>query len=175
MGDRLAALETALAERPEAPTLVFLHHPPFDCGIRHMDRIALSEGRDELARIITANRQVERVLCGHHHRPIQIRFAGTIAQIAPSVAHQVTLDLTPDDPGSMIMEPPAFLLHLWHKEALITHQAYVEAAPGPFPFVLDADYPGGDRNNGQEETAAATPEKFRPQSRPSAITSIKTI
>jgi 3',5'-cyclic AMP phosphodiesterase CpdA len=141
--DRLAALETALAERAHAPTLVFMHHPPFACGIRHMDRIALTEGREAFARIIAANPQVERVLCGHHHRPIQTRFAGTLAQIAPSVAHQVTLDLTPDDPGSMIMEPPAFLLHLFHEGALVTHQAYVERAPGPYPFVLDADYPGG--------------------------------
>lgn len=141
--DRLAALGAALAERPEAPTLIFLHHPPFDCGIRHMDRIALLDGREELARLVAANPQVERVLCGHHHRPVQTRFAGTIAQIAPSVAHQVALDLTPDDPGSMVMEPPAFLLHLWHDGVLVTHQAYVERAPGPFPFVLDADYPGG--------------------------------
>lgn len=61
---RLAALEAALAERPEAPTVVFLHHPPFACGIRHMDRIALLDGREAFARIIAANRQVERVLCG---------------------------------------------------------------------------------------------------------------
>lgn len=139
---RLAGLEVALQGRPEAPTLVFLHHPPFACGIRHMDRIALTEGRDEFARIIAANPQVERVLCGHHHRPIQTRFAGTISQIAPSVAHQVTLDLGPDDAGSMVMEPPAFLLHLWHESTLVTHQAYVERAQGPFPFVLDASYPG---------------------------------
>ncbi len=143
-GDRLAALEHALAGRADTPTMIFMHHPPFDCGIAHMDRIALTEGREAFLRIVAANPQIERVLCGHHHRPIQTRLAGTLVQIAPSVAHQVTLDLGPDGEGSMTMEPPAFLLHRWADGALVTHQAYVEAYPGPFPFVLDADYLGGD-------------------------------
>ncbi|TCO74172.1 phosphodiesterase [Rhodovulum euryhalinum] len=139
---RLAALDAALSERPDAPTLIFLHHPPFACGIRHMDRIALAEGAAEFARIVAAHPQVERVLAGHHHRPIQARWAGTLAMVAPSVAHQVVLDLTEDGPPAFAMEPPAFLLHVWHGGALVTHQAYVETAPGPFPFVLDPDYPG---------------------------------
>src|SRR2546430_13016955 len=36
-------------------------------------------GSDALARVIARHPQVERVLCGHLHRPIQFRFAGTIA------------------------------------------------------------------------------------------------
>ena len=36
---------------------------------------------------------VERAVCGHVHRPIQVRWAGTMASIAPSTAHQATLDL----------------------------------------------------------------------------------
>ena len=35
--------------------------------------------------------------CGHHHRSIQLRWAGTIGSVAPSVAHQVVLDLDPHD------------------------------------------------------------------------------
>lgn len=140
--DRLDALETALAERREAPTLVFLHHPPFDCGIRHMDRIALLEGRERFAAIVAANPQVARVACGHHHRPIQTRFAGTLAQIAPSVSHQVSFDLSEDGPASFTMEPPAYLLHTVIGGEVVTHQALVERYPGPYPFILDADYPG---------------------------------
>lgn len=139
---RLDALSTALAERPEAPTLIFMHHPPFDCGIRHMDRISLLEGRARLAAIIAANPQVDRIACGHHHRPVQTRFAGTLAQIAPSVAHQVTLDLTEDGEPSFTMEPPGFLIHRLQEDGYVSHHALVEHHPGPFPFVLDADYPG---------------------------------
>jgi hypothetical protein len=65
---------------------------------------------------------IERVLCGHVHRPIQRRFAGTIAQIAPGIAHQVKLTLN-DEHGPWIMEPPGFLLHCWEEdEGLVTHQ-----------------------------------------------------
>jgi hypothetical protein len=59
------------------------------------------------------------------------------------VAHQVTLDLTSGAEGSMVFEPPAYQLHLWSAEAgLVSHIAYVERFPGPFPFVLDPSYPG---------------------------------
>jgi len=139
---RLDALAAALAARPEAPTLIFLHHPPFTCGIEHMDRIALIEGRARLAEIVAANPQVERVCCGHHHRPIQARFGGTLATVAPSVAHQVALSLEPGDEGALVLEPGAFLIHALVVGAVVTHQALVERFPGPYPFTLDPDYPG---------------------------------
>ncbi|GJD53387.1 3',5'-cyclic adenosine monophosphate phosphodiesterase CpdA [Methylobacterium crusticola] len=145
-GDRLAFLEEALAAGDGRPTLVFLHHPPFVCGIAHMDAIRLIEGEARFRALIAAHGDVERVLCGHHHRPIQARYAGTIAQIAPSVAHQVALDLTPEHAGALVLEPPAYLLHRWEPGAgLVSHMAYVESFPGPYPFVLDADYPGQGR------------------------------
>lgn len=139
---RLDALEAALAARPQAPTLIFMHHPPFACGIRHMDRIALCDGRERLARIVAANPQVARICCGHHHRPVQALFAGTLAQIAPSVAHQVRFDLGEESPALFTMEPPAFLVHALVEGQIVSHQVYVEHYEGPYPFVLDADYPG---------------------------------
>lgn len=136
---RLAFLEEALARDPTRSTIVFLHHPPFDCGIRHMDRIRLLEGVERLHAIIVANPQVERLLCGHHHRTITTRFAGTLAMIVPGVAHQVQLDLAEDDDreGALVLEPPAYALHRFTPEAgLSSHVAYVERFPGPFPFVI---------------------------------------
>jgi hypothetical protein len=42
-----------------------------------------------------------------------------------------------------VMEPPGFHLHLWSKEAgLVTHTVSIGKFEGPFPAVLDADYPG---------------------------------
>lgn len=140
---RLDRLRATLAAAPDRPTLVVLHHPPFVCGIEHMDHIRLLEGAAELAAIVADNPQVERVLCGHHHRPIQTRWAGTLAQIAPSVAHQVEFRLDPGAEGMLVLEPPAFLVHAWMPGAgLVTHQVYVERHDGPYPFILDPDYPG---------------------------------
>lgn len=140
---RLAFLDKALEEANGKPVAIFMHHPPFTCGIAHMDSIRLLDGADAFAGIVARHPNIERILCGHHHRPIVTRFAGTIAQIAPSVTHQVTLDLSDDGPATFHMEPAAYLLHSFRDGAgFVSHQAYVERFPGPFPFVLDADYPG---------------------------------
>jgi 3',5'-cyclic AMP phosphodiesterase CpdA len=144
--ETLAFLDEALGCAPDVPTLVFVHHPPFACGIGHMDQIALLEGAGELESILRRHPQVERLVTGHHHRSVQVRFGGTIAQIAPSVAHQVALDLTQGAPSCFVLEPPAFLLHQWIPgTGLVTHTAFVDRAPGPFPFVLPDDYPGRSR------------------------------
>lgn len=140
---RLAFLEASLAGANGKPVVVFMHHPPFDCGIVHMDRIRLLDGAEAFRDIISRHPNVERILCGHHHRPITTRFAGTIAQIIPSVTHQVTLDLAPEGAATFHMEPPAYCLHSYRPgTGLVSHTAYVERYPGPYPFVLDADYPG---------------------------------
>jgi Icc protein len=133
---RLEFLEAALAAAPDKPTVIFMHHPPFECGILHMDRIRLIEGADELARIVGRHRNVARILCGHHHRPIQTLFAGTLCSIAPGVTHQVALDLTEDHEGALVLEPPAYQLHRYCPETgIVSHTAYVERFPGPFPFL----------------------------------------
>jgi 3',5'-cyclic-AMP phosphodiesterase len=135
--EQLAWLAARLEEAPEKPTIVFMHHPPFPTGIGHMDAINCIDG-PAVAAIIARHSQVERVLCGHHHRPIQIRWAGTIGSVAPSTAHQVTLDLREGVASSFDLEPPAFHVHCWKPGAgIITHQAYIGTFPGPFPFVGD--------------------------------------
>ncbi|WP_349236439.1 phosphodiesterase [Bosea vaviloviae] len=140
---RLSFLDKALTEADGKPVAIFMHHPPFDCGIAHMDAIRLLDGAQEFAAIVARHPNIERILCGHHHRPIVTRFAGTIAQIAPSVTHQVTLDLSETSDSTFHLEPPAYLLHSFREGAgFVTHTAYVERFPGPYPFVLDADYPG---------------------------------
>jgi 3',5'-cyclic-AMP phosphodiesterase len=133
-GERLAWLDRTLAARREKPTIVVMHHPPFPTLIGHMDRIGL-EGSQALAEVIGRHPQVERVLCGHLHRPIQYRFAGTIASTSPSPAHQVALDLSPQAPSDFKMEPPAFQLHAWREgTGIVSHTAYIGEFAGPYPF-----------------------------------------
>jgi len=132
--ERLAWLDRMLAAAPKKPTVVVMHHPPFSTLIGHMDRVGL-EGSEALARVIARHPQVERVLCGHLHRPIQYRFAGTIASTSPSPAHQVALDLSPDAASDFKMEPPAFQLHAWREGiGVVSHTAYIGHFAGPYPF-----------------------------------------
>ena len=140
---RLDFLERALARERDKPTVIFMHHPPFDCGIAHMDRIRLLEGAERLAEIVRPYRNVERILCGHHHRAIETRFAGTICSISPGVAHQVMFTIAEDGPAALVLEPPAYQLHRYRPETgIVSHTVYVERYPGPFPFLLGEDYPG---------------------------------
>ena len=139
----LAWLDATLAARPAKPAIVVMHHPPFVCGIAHMDAINLRDSA-AFAAVVARHPQVERILCGHHHRPITARVGGTIASVAPSVAHQTELELRPAAPGCFVMEPPAFQVHLWTRAAgVVSHTAFVESYPGPFPFVADPATPAG--------------------------------
>jgi 3',5'-cyclic AMP phosphodiesterase CpdA len=125
--ERLAWLEARLAEQPDRPTMVFLHHPPFASGIDRMDANGLVEGREELARILGANRQVLGISAGHVHRPITTMIAGVPAHTCPSTAHQLGLDLLRTDGVSIVAEPPACLMHTRQPGApLVTHHVYLE-------------------------------------------------
>jgi len=131
---RLEWLERTLAARSDQPTIIFMHHPTFDTGIEHMDRIKCANG-DAFEKIISRHNQIERVLCGHVHRPVLTKLAHAIAMIAPSIAHQVPLDLNPDGPSSFNFEPPAFLLHRWQaNQAIVSHTHYVEEFGPAFSF-----------------------------------------
>jgi Icc protein len=132
--ERLTWLEARLGES-DRPTILFMHHPPFDCGISAFDGFRLVQGEPELARLVRRHGNVERVMCGHVHRPIQVRWAGTMASIAPATAHQATLDLHEGAPLSMMMEPPGIALHLWRPgTGLVTHVSYIGTYDGPSPF-----------------------------------------
>ena len=133
--ERLAWLEARLAEQTDRPAMLFMPHPPFECGIDAFDHARLQEGDDRLAELVRKSGNVERAVCGHVHRPIQVRWAGTMASIAPSTAHQATLDLHDGAPLSMMMEPPAIALHQWRPNTgLVTHVSYVGEFDGPKPF-----------------------------------------
>jgi Icc protein len=140
--DQLQFLDRTLAVAPDKPTIVGMHHPPFVCGLGPMDRINLHNSA-AFAAVIAKHKQVERIICGHHHRPIVARVAHAIASIAPSVAHQVELSLNGHGDGALVFEPPAFQLHLWTPaDGIVSHTVYVEDYPGPFPFIAEPDYPG---------------------------------
>ncbi len=133
-GERLAWLERTLGAAPERPTLLLMHHPPFVTGIDFMDRFGLQSAGD-LAAIVARHSQVERILCGHLHRAIDRRFAGTVAGTAPSTAHQIRLNLVPDAPLRFMFEPPGYQLHVWREDCgLVSHTAVVGDWDGPYPF-----------------------------------------
>ncbi|HSN21382.1 MAG TPA: phosphodiesterase [Usitatibacter sp.] len=131
---QLEWLDATLRAAPARPTIVALHHPPFWTGIGHMDRMGLADPKP-LEAVIARHPQVERVIAGHLHRNIVVRYGGTVASTAPSPSHQVALDLADDAQSRFVMEPPGFQLHLWREGAgLVTHTAAIGDFAGPYPF-----------------------------------------
>lgn len=140
--EQLTWLDRTLSAMPDKPTMIGMHHPPFLCGIAHMDRICLRD-TEAFTAVIARHPQVKRIICGHHHRTIFAQVAHAIASISPSVAHQVELNFDPAHGGALNFEPPAYHLHRWTpREGIVTHTAYVETFPGPYPFIAAPDYPG---------------------------------
>lgn len=133
--DRLAWLADTLAQAPQRPTLLALHHPPLRTGLEEMDGMALAEGREALAGLLARHPQVQALLCGHLHRHIHGQLAGVPVIVAPATGHQIALDLRPGQPAMFNLEPPGYLLHRWTAgEGLVTLGAVTGDWPGPYPF-----------------------------------------
>jgi Icc protein len=131
---RLDWLSDRLEEHPERPTIIAMHHPPFLTGLTEMDTINCDNSA-ALGAIVVEHPQIERIICGHVHRPMVIRWNGTVVTTAPATAHQVTLDLKEGSPTSWIMEPPACHLHDWREDAgLVTHLSYIGDYGAPTPY-----------------------------------------
>jgi hypothetical protein len=123
--ERLSWLEQRLAEAPARPTLIFLHHPPFQTGLPLLDQLGLA-GAEALGAIVARYPNVERIVAGHVHAAMQRRFHGTLAMTCPSTAFQLVFDLQRPQRFAVVMEPPACLLHVWREDTgLITHTSLI--------------------------------------------------
>lgn len=137
--ERLQWLDAALSEGPQRPTIVALHHPPFETGIRHMDA-QNCHNAEAFAAVLSRHPQVLATVAGHVHRTVITSFAGRPASIAPSPAHAVSMALEPDAVATFHLEPPGLHLHRWQSAAgcpfgrLVTHAVPIGAFPGPHPF-----------------------------------------
>jgi len=136
---RLTWLAKELEAAGNEPVVIAMHHPPFRTLIGHMDEIGLMQGSAELEELLRRHPNVERVICGHLHRAIDVRFGGTVASTCPGPAHQVTLNLDPAASSDWMLEPPAFRVHAWDAigKRLVTHLAPAGRFEGPYPFHAD--------------------------------------
>ena len=80
---------------------------------------------------------IERVVCGHLHRPITARWHGTVLSVAPSTAHQMGLNMIEGARQQIVMEPPACNLHMWHQDTgIISHTSYTGDYEVPLSITL---------------------------------------
>jgi 3',5'-cyclic AMP phosphodiesterase CpdA len=127
-------LERTLAKEPSRPTLIMMHQPPIATHVPYLDAY-WCKGGDRLMQVIGSFPSVERVACGHVHRFMLTRFAGTTLCTAPSTTTAIALQLSHDAKPASYIEPPGLLLHHWMPETgLVTHLIPIGTFPGPYPF-----------------------------------------
>lgn len=133
---RLRWLDERLAEAPGRPTLVFMHHPPVASGLAVLDAMGLNDP-DALGEIVARHPQVEAIAAGHIHCTLVRRFHGTLAVTCPSTSHQMLPDLGHPERLSVVMEPPACLLHVWDERAGLTTRTSIVGDHGPLVHLHD--------------------------------------
>ncbi|MCA8927127.1 MAG: phosphodiesterase [Alphaproteobacteria bacterium] len=111
--DRLAWLEAQLAAAPERPTVVACHHPPFATGLTGTTKVGLDRGGPEFAAILSRHPQVQRLICGHSHRPIVGTFGGRPVWVAPATCYQFEAGFSAVNTLALTREPPGYSLHRW--------------------------------------------------------------
>ena len=124
-------LRARLAEWFDGPTILALHHPPFVTGIEWMDRSGFV-GLDRLRSVLTEH-PVDRVVCGHMHRPITSTIAGIPVQVGISTVQSIALDLSEGSSPAVIRDPSGYLIHRVDGDSIVTHTRYI--ATGQQPIV----------------------------------------
>jgi 3',5'-cyclic AMP phosphodiesterase CpdA len=119
-------LEATLLES-DKPTIVVLHHPPIETGNGWMTEDLDAPWVLRLGAVIGRHPHVIRIVCGHLHRAIVTRWAGTTLVVCPSSGPQVAIDFReidpecPDGRDMIVAEPPGYALHYWTGGDLVTH------------------------------------------------------
>ncbi len=132
--ERLSWLDSVLKQDQLKPTVLFMHHPPIEVGIEHMD-VQNCQNADALGDLLQNHSQVFQILCGHVHRAIHAHWRGVTVTIAPSSSHYVALDLQEGGPADFVLEPPTVQLHQWRNDReLVSHLSFVGSFDGPHPF-----------------------------------------
>lgn len=127
-------LGATLAQDTTKPTLIMLHHHPFVSGIPYLDEYRYFDGA-AMAAIVERFDNVEIVVCGHVHRAMVRRWAGTTICACPSTTTQIDLQLAPSAQPSSHAGPRAAMLHLWdERNGLISHATAIGDFAGPYPF-----------------------------------------
>ena len=117
--ERQAWLDKALSEQPDRPTLLFIHHPPFDVDSHYVGGYRRPREATALEDIVKRHPQVMGLLCGHVHWPVERDWAGTEARIMPSIA----VDVRKGVDEAEARQQPIYLLHRLSDETGLVSQA----------------------------------------------------
>ncbi len=103
---RIAWLDAVLSAQPNRPTLLFIHHPPFDIDDHYIGGYSEPADAAALTDVVSRHAQVARLLCGHVHCLVERDWASTRASVMPSNA----ADVRRRDGGTKVHDDPVYML-----------------------------------------------------------------
>lgn len=128
--ERLDWLQSVLDDTGNAPAAIAMHHPPFDSGIHWMDEMGL-DGRDGFVDLVAQYPNLNRIFCGHIHRPLVSSVGGALTTVCLSTVQHVHLDLHPASTVELIRDPVGYQLHQFDGSDWVTHNRYIETGESP--------------------------------------------
>ncbi len=127
-------LEKTLAQKPEKPTIIAMHHPPIDTGIAWMTADEEAPWVKRFCGTIQKHKNIIHVMAGHIHRPIFRKIEHTTLSVCEAIAPEVKLELASIDPNSPDNRPlildsdPAYSVHHWNGKSLTSHAVTASSA-----------------------------------------------
>ena len=135
--ERLARLDSLLAQAGGAPVVIAMHHPPFVIAeMRDSRQFADWEHVRALEACLLRHPNVELIITGHTHRFARGQIAKQPAFTMPAAAHDLR-----KGSARALGEAPAILVHdftadgRWQETRLI--QGKTDSAPAPLPAASD--------------------------------------
>jgi 3',5'-cyclic-AMP phosphodiesterase len=116
---RLDFLSGALVGANGLPSIIFMHHPPFDTAFPGMDEIKLMQ--PELFHQCLTGHDVRQIVCGHIHRSISVSWRGIPVTVYKSLVDQMPFDLVTVDSSLAVPEPPAYGVILLNGDTVLCH------------------------------------------------------
>jgi len=120
---RLAWLEETLARQPDRPTILFIHHPPFDIPEHFVGGYRHPRDAEALTAVVRRHPQVVRLLCGHVH--FQYRQPGAAPPPPPCPAPPSTCARRS---MGAVEAAPLYLLHVAANDGALTSHTRIVAA-----------------------------------------------
>jgi len=117
---RTAWLKRRLDEVGGKPVYIFMHHPPFHIGMKHLDTYVMVDG-DRFGDLLAHYSNIRHIFLGHVHRPVTGSWRGIAFSALRSTNHQAYLDLADGDLNICTLEPPSYGVILLDDARTIVH------------------------------------------------------
>jgi len=113
-------LRARLDEAAGEPVYLFMHHPPFDIGIKSLDLIRLDYPED-FAELMDGHNNIRHLFFGHVHRPVSGMWRGTPFSALRGTNHQVAFDLHSAPAVPKSYEEPAYAVCFLEHDQTVVH------------------------------------------------------